>query len=243
MILTGDGEYDATDAAVRIYGLLPWVVQTATTSWRIPTPLTEYAQGSGTARLTGRVYCRENANQWFDDAFFTGAQVASEWLAEDPNHALLINDDPNQEGYAPCEVDEDAITVFTMDSPSVLTAGGDLSGYLLLEHMPVSLNKRFQLGAGANNHNCENGFGGWFKWDGKINGVDMDGLSGDFVCDLDDCQEPLADPCEDEITFNIRAFDSDCGRLISEDFTVYREDTTPPTITRSSPFCGVRQRS
>ena len=76
---------------------------------------------------------------------------------------LLINDDPNQEGYAPCEVDEDAMTVFTMDSPSVLTAGGDLSGYLLLEHMPVSLNKRFQLGAGANNHNCENGFGGWFK--------------------------------------------------------------------------------
>ena len=71
--------------------------------------------------------------------------------------------------------------------------------------MPVSLNKRFQLGAGANNHNCENGFGGWFKWDGEINGVPMDGLSGDFVCDLEDCQEPLTDPCADEITFNIRA--------------------------------------
>ena len=230
----GDGEYDATDAAVRIYGLA--ALGGADSDYFVEdpnAPLTfEYAQGSGTARLTGRVYCRENANQWFDvDAVFTGAQVASEWLAEDPNHALLINDDPNQEGYAPCEVDEDAITVFTMDSPSVLTAGGDLSGLLEIEHMPVSLNKRFQLGAGANNHNCENGFGGWFKWDGIINGVPMDGLSGDFVCDLEDCQEPLTDPCADEITFNIRALDTDCGRLISEDFTVSRDDTTPPTIT------------
>ena len=230
----GDGEYDATDAAVRIYGLA--ALGGADSDYFVEdpnAPLTfEYAQGSGTARLTGRVYCRENANQWFDvDAVFTGGQVASEWLAEDPNHALLINDDPNQEGYAPCEVDEDAITVFTMDSPSVLTAGGDLSGLLEIEHMPVSLNKRFQLGAGANNHNCENGFGGWFKWDGEINGVPMDGLSGDFVCDLEDCQEPLTDPCADEITFNIRALDTDCGRLISEDFTVSRDDTTPPTIT------------
>ena len=230
----GDGEYDATDAAVRIYGLA--ALGGADSDYFVEDPNAplsfEYAQGSGTARLTGRVYCRENANQWFDvDAFFTGAQVASEWLAEDPNHALLINDDPNQEGYAPCEIDEDAITVFVMDSPSVLTAGGDLSGLLEIEHMPVSLNKRFQLGAGANNHNCENGFGGWFKWDGVINGVPMDGLSGDFVCDLEDCQEPLTDVCADEITFNIRALDTDCGRLISEDFTVSRDDTTPPTIT------------
>ena len=230
----GDGEYDATDAAVRIYGLA--ALGGADSDYFVEDPNAplsfEYAQGSGTARLTGRVYCRENANQWFDvDAFFTGAQVASEWLAEDPNHSLLINDDPNQGGYAPCEVDEDAITVFVMESPSVLTAGGDLSGLLEIEHMPVSLNKRFQLGAGANNHNCENGFGGWFKWDGEINGVPMDGLSGDFVCDLEDCQEPLTDVCADEITFNIRALDTDCGRLISEDFTVSRDDTTPPTIT------------
>ena len=41
----------------------------------------------------------------------------------------------------------------------------------------------------------------------------------------------MTDPCADEITFNIRALDTDCGRLISEDFTVSRDDTTPPTIT------------
>ena len=228
-----DDEYDATDAAVRIYGLA--AMGGADSDYFVEDPDAPlsftYAQGNGTARLTGRVFCRENEDQWFDvDAVFGGAQVASEWLAEDPNHSLLINDDPDQEGYQTCDIDEDQITVFTMQAPSVLTAGGSLSGYLLLEHMPVSLNKRFQLGIGANNHNCGNGFGGWFKWDGRINGTDMDGLSGDFVCDLEDCQEPLADPCEDAVTYNIRAFDDDCGRLISDNFTVSRDDTTPPTV-------------
>ena len=97
--------------------------------------------------------------------------------------------------------------------------------------MPVSLNKRFQLGEGANNHNCANGFGGWFKWEGTLNGNDMSGLSGDFVCDLGDCTQGNDDPCEDAVSFSISAFDSDCGRLISETFTVSRDDTTPPTIT------------
>ena len=37
-------------------------------------------------------------------------------------------------------------------------------------------------------------------------------------------------PCGDAVTFNIRAFDEDCGRLISEDFTVAIEDPVPPSI-------------
>ena len=88
----GDGEYDATDAAVRIYGLA--ALGGADSDYFVEDPNAplsfEYAQGNGTARLTGRVYCRENMDQWFDvDAFFTGGQVASEWLAEDPNHAIV----------------------------------------------------------------------------------------------------------------------------------------------------------
>ena len=229
----GDGEYDATDGALRIYGLSAMGGADSDYFVEDPSsPLTfEYSSATGVAYLTGRVYCRENSAQWFDiDAVFDGAQVASDWLAEDPNHQLLINDDPNQPGYQECEVDEDAITVFTMAAPSVLEAGGDLSGYLLMEHMPVSLNKRFQLGEGANNHNCEDGFGGWFKWDGVINGEEMSGLSGDIVVDLgDDCN--FQDPqCKEEVQFNIRAFDTDCGRLFSETFTVTRDDTTPPVV-------------
>jgi len=187
----GAGEYDATDGAVRVYGLAEMGVVDGNFFVEDPSaPLTfEYIPETGVAFLKGRVYCRENNAQWFDiDAVFEGAVVASDWLAEDPNHQLLLNDDPNQNGYQLCEIDEEAITVFTMALPSVLTAGGDLSGYLLIEHMPVSLNKRFQLGCGANNHNCNFGFGGMFKWEGTINGEAMSGLSGDIHIDLSGCE-------------------------------------------------------
>ena len=73
------------------------------------------------------------------------------------------------------------------DLTSVLIAGGDLSGYLTLEHAPEELDKRFQLGEGANNHNCNNGFGGWFSWSGEINGVEYSSPSGDIVVDLGEC--------------------------------------------------------
>jgi len=229
----GDGEYDSTDGAIRIYGIS--ILGGADSDFFVEDPATplsfQYSSADGTARIIGRVYCRENSAQWFDiDAAFDGGQIASEWLAEDPNHQLMINDDPDQAGFQQCAINEDEITVFTMMSPSVMIGGGDLSGYLVLEHMPVSLNKRFQMGAGANNHNCQNGFGGWFKWDGVINGTAMSGLSGDIVLDLGDCTNETGQ-CDKSVTFNIRAFDSDCGRLLSEDFTITRDDTTPPTVT------------
>ena len=36
--------------------------------------------------------------------------------------------------------------------------------------------------------------------------------------------------CTNSVSFNVRAFDEDCGRLISEVFTVTRDDTIVPTI-------------
>ena len=229
-----EGEYDATDGALRVYGLS--VMGGADSDYFVEDPSAPlsftYSSATGNALLEGRVYCRENSGQWFDVfATFEGGQVASEWLDEDPNHALMINDDPQQEGYQLCDINQDEITVFTMAENSVLIGGGDLNGFLELDHMPVSLNKRFQLGEGANNHNCENGFGGWFKWSGTINGSEMSGLSGDFVCDLGDCTQGNNDPCGDAVSFSISAFDPDCGRLLTETFTVSREDTTPPFIT------------
>lgn len=189
----GDGEYDFTDGAIRIYGLTALGAVDSDYFVEDPgAPLSfEYMFGNGTARLTGRVYCRENENQWFDvDAIFSGAQVASEWLAEDPSHSLLIGNNPNAEGYELCDYDADQITVFTMDYPSVLVAGGEISGYLLIEQMPVSLTKRFQVGCGANYHNCNFGFGGQYKWDGVIDDAEVFGLSGDIHIDLVDCESP-----------------------------------------------------
>ena len=50
----------------------------------------------------------------------------------------------------------------------------------------MSLNKRFQLGEGGNNHNCNFGFGGWFGWEGVLNGEDVMGFSGDVIADIDE---------------------------------------------------------
>ena len=229
----GDGEYAVNDGALRIYALSALGGADSDYFVEDPTnPLSfRYNESTGTASLKGRVYCRENAGQWFDvDAIFGMAQTASEWLAEDPNHQLMINDDPNQAGYQQCEIDEDEIIVLDMLNPSALIGGGDLEGTLLIEHMPVSLNKRFQLGEGANNHNCEFGFGGWFKWSGELNGEYMEGNSGDVVVDLGSCSQNDSQ-CAEYATFNYRAYDSDCNRLFTEEFVVNREDTTPPTIT------------
>ena len=85
-------------------------------------------------------------------------------------HSLLIADDPDQPGYQLCTVDETAVSVFDLAAGSFLLGDGDLSGVLQLSHMPSSYNKRFQLGDGVNNHNCNYGLGGWFSWDGIING-------------------------------------------------------------------------
>ena len=47
---------------------------------------------------------------------------------------------------------------------------GEYAGDLItLSHMPVSENKRFQLGTGGNSHNCNYGFGGWFAGANPLN--------------------------------------------------------------------------
>ncbi|MDA0729707.1 MAG: hypothetical protein O3C18_08470, partial [Bacteroidetes bacterium] len=229
----GAGEYGATDGAIRIYGLSALGYADGDYFAEDPSaPLTwMHTPESGTARLVGRVYCIENSAQWFDlDAVFNSEQLASDWLAEDPDHALLINDDPDLEGYQTCDVNTDAASVFVMDGTSFLTGGGDLAGgFLQIQHMPTSLNKRFQLGEGMNNHNCNYGFGGWFNWSGLIDGNEVSGMSGDIVIDLANTQiEPF---CEEFTEFQYRAIDLDCGRLFTETFTVNRNDTTAPVIS------------
>ena len=70
-----------------------------------------HSPDNGTARLTGRIYRRENDAQWFDDVVFEDGQAADEWLDEDPmTNALLIGDDPSIPGYQTCVVDTSALT-------------------------------------------------------------------------------------------------------------------------------------
>jgi len=225
-----EGEYDANDGALRLYGLSAMGLADSDYFVEDPSnPLTfEHAADSRSARLTGTVHCVLNPNQIFHvDARFVNEDNAADWLAEDPNHSLLIADDPTQSGFQMCDVDTSAISVFDMQVLSRLTGAGDYEGTLFLDHMPMSYSKRFQLGVGANNHNCNQGFGGWFRWEGELNGEDVSGLSGDIVVDLE-CGTNDAE-CDEYAQFIFEAID-ECGRILSQLITVERNDVTPPSI-------------
>jgi len=225
-----EGEYDANDGALRLYGLSAMGLADSDYFVEDPSnPLTfEHAADSRSARLTGSVHCVLNPNQIFHvDARFVNEDNAADWLAEDPNHSLLIADDPAQSGFQMCDVDTSAISVFDMQVLSRLTGAGDYEGTLFLDHMPMSYSKRFQLGVGANNHNCNQGFGGWFRWEGELNGEEVSGLSGDIVVDLE-CGTNDAE-CDEYAQFIFEAID-ECGRILSQLITVERNDMTPPSI-------------
>ena len=225
-----EGEYDANDGALRLYGLSAMGLADSDYFVEDPSnPLTfEHAADSRSARLTGTVHCVLNPNQIFHvDARFVNEDNAADWLAEDPNHSLLIADDPTQSGFQMCDVDTSAISVFDMQVLSRLTGAGDYEGTLFLDHMPMSYSKRFQLGVGANNHNCNQGFGGWFRWEGELNGEDVSGLSGDIVVDLE-CGTNDTE-CDEYAQFIFEAID-ECGRILSQLITVERNDVTPPSI-------------
>jgi len=225
-----EGEYDSNDGAVRLYGLS--AMGLADSDYFVEDPSNplqfQYAPDSRSARLTGTVHCVLNANQIFHvDARFVNEDNAADWLAESTSHTLLIADDPEQSGYQTCAIDTSAISVFDLQVMSRLTGAGEYDGTLFIDHMPMSYAKRFQLGEGANNHNCNYGFGGWFRWEGALNGQDVSGLSGDIVVDLA-CTENEAE-CDEYAQFLFEAID-DCGRILSQLVTVERDDVTAPTI-------------
>ena len=226
----GDDEYDVTDGAIRLYGLSAMGVADSDYFVEDPeNPLQfDYAPDSRSARLTGTVHCVLNENQIFEvDARFINEDNAVDWLAEDVNHTLLVADDPNQAGYQTCEIDTASISVFDMQVLSRLEGAGDYNGTLFLDHMPMSYTKRFQLGEGANNHNCNYGFGGWFRWEGELNGTEISGLSGDVVIDLE-CSSSDGE-CDEYTQFTLEAL-GDCGQILSQTVTVERNDVTAPTI-------------
>ena len=53
-----------------------------------------------------------------------------------------------------------------------------MTGEIFLNHQPMSLNKRFQLGFGGNNHNGQLVVG-WMA--GVLNGQSVMGFSGDVI--------------------------------------------------------------
>ena len=96
---------------------------------------------------------------------------------------------------------------------------------------PASQYFGFQLGDGANNHNCdENGFSGWFSWSGAIAGEEAVGFAGDVIATLEpECE--LATDCQngEYVEFHYIAFDDQCHIATEVVQLVTRDDQSAPT--------------
>ena len=222
------------DAAVRLYGLS---AQTDCLSDYFiedeGNPLTLTVFDNGSAELTGVVRAPEPQSDIAYEVYmqFADGMSAQAFLDANPAHALLIAGELVDGAWETCDIDTEAMQVFTMvNTLSRLTRlGGSHDGEtLFLNHMPASTNKRFQLGEGANNHNCNDGFGGWFGWEGQFNGEDVAGFSGDVIADIEneivfDTQCTGAYTVETYGSFNIEA-----NSVQIETVTTTVEDTIAP---------------
>ena len=223
-LTTADGP--GPDAVLRIYGL---GVQTGAASDYFledpanPLTLTRY-HGSGTAHLQGAVLNANDPAISFDvDIYFESEQNAAEWLEAQSGADLLSQDE--------CDIDAAQIQVYTLkNTMSRLVGTGSMAGELYLNHMPASQTKRFQLGDGANNHNCEYGFGGWFGWQGVLNGAPVSGLTGDIIADAT-APEVAAPGCDGEyVELVYAAVDPVAGFSQHASQLWERVDTTAPVF-------------
>ena len=224
-ITTAEGP--GADAAVRIYGLSAQTDCLSDYFLEDPAhPLKLRVNADGTATLTGVVYNDVTPSITYDVYMrFENQQNAAEWLGESPAHGLLTS-------WACGDIDPAGIDVFDMvNTVSRLTRLDESheGEILFLNHMPVSLNKRFQLGVGGNNHNCNDGFGGWFGWEGVFNGEPVAGFSGDVIADVSNCSFNDTFCGGESVTITYGAFDLDnnSAQILVEDYVV--EDNEAPS--------------
>ena len=214
------------DGVLRIYGL---GAQTGAPSDYFledpanPLTLTRY-HGSGTAHLHGAVMNADDPAISFDvDIYFESEQHAAEWLDAQSGADLMSLDE--------CDIDAAQMQVYTLkNTMSRLVGTGSMAGELYLNHMPASQTKRFQLGDGANNHNCEYGFGGWFGWQGVLNGTPVSGLTGDIIANAT-APEFSAPGCDGEfVELVYAAVDPVAGFSQHESQLWEHLDTTAPVF-------------
>ena len=208
------------DAAIRVYGLE--LAGMADSDYFIETgdglSFTQFA--NGVAVLEGSVANQLNPNQSFDVFYvFEDRTSGADWAAMGKGFKYIYtcNDLP---------FDDWSIYMLKSDQ-SYLQGTGDFEGSLLqVNHAPANGYFGFQVGIGANDHNCEYGLGGWFAWEGHINGIEVNGALGDVITNLDfeDVVPTELDPC---VTNIYTVIDDSCG-AINVTQQVCRLDETAP---------------
>jgi hypothetical protein len=178
---------------------------------------------NGTAILEGVVMDSDDSDLRLEiHLFFEGRTMGADWAGGFKND------------YG-CTVNTDLWQMYTLNNAASYAVGGpgawQFGTLLHFNHQPASEYFGFQLGDGANNHNCDdNGFSGWFSWSGSIAGEDAMGFAGDVIatlepnCDLaTDCQEG------EYVEFHYIAFDDQCNIATEIVQMVTRDDVTAPT--------------
>ncbi len=182
--------------------------------------MTQYE--NGTALLEGSVVDMNDANRGLDIHFYFDNRTAGNaWGGGFKND------------YG-CAVNTDEWTMYVLnDDMSYATGRGDWQFGTLLRfnHQPSSQYFGYQLGDGANNHNCDdNGFSGWFSWSGAIVGEPAYGQAGDIISTLDPTVGYATDCQDGEFAeFHYVAFDELCNIAQLNVQTVDRNDMTAPT--------------
>jgi len=128
-----------------------------------------------------------------------------------------------------CTPPTDTWDIYTMKpDQSHLLGKGSLAGSLIrVTHAPSSQYFGFQVGEGANDHNCAYGAGGWFSWEGTVCGTELAGAMGDVIVDLE-CSTDF-DPCNARSKAYFSAYVEDCG-VWQHEFDIVRHDDTAPVI-------------
>ena len=182
--------------------------------------LTQYE--NGTAILEGAVVDMDDPSRGLDIHFyFQNRTAGNAWAGGFKND------------YG-CTVNTDEWTMYVLnDDMSYATGRGDWQFGTLLRfnHQPASQYFGYQLGDGANNHNCDaNGFSGWFNWSGAIAGEAAFGQAGDIIATLDPTTDYPADCQNGEfVEFHYIAYDELCNIAQLNIQSVTRDDVTAPT--------------
>jgi hypothetical protein len=165
---------------------------------------------NGTRELELEVVAANNPNAgWTFHIDLNAGNTWTQWLAL-----------PGAQGYkSDCGFGNHTQWMYhIMNASSHAEGWGDYSGSQLnLSHQPANGYFGFQMGVGANNKNANNGFSGWFYYQGTFNGASVIG-TGDVFGDTDCCL-----PWSIERTYTL----SDCAGNTSE-FS-YTIDVNGPT--------------
>lgn len=167
------------DGVIRLFGLSAQVPGISSDYFDTSEGLTLVrAVDEGAAYVFGTIVNVQDENVTFDvEMFFENGMSGAEFDALSSLTGFITMPE--------CDDDVANFAIYTLENgPSRLVGTGSVEGEIYLWHSPLSLNIRFQLGMGANNHNCNLGFGGWFGWEGMLDGALVQGFSGDLVADV-----------------------------------------------------------